>query len=294
MENLKKKVSVVVTSYNYDEYIRTTLESLVNQTYKDFEVIIVDDGSKDNSLDIINEFVSKYSNFKLYTHENHQNKGLIESVKLGISKCNSDYIAFLESDDYWREDYLQQKIDYIEEHPDAVIIINDITPFGNNTYDKYVTKIANYYRKNKTKKNYFLDFITENRIGTFSIVMIKSDVLRSLDFDSPIQTWLDYWLWRQVTLCHPISFVDEKLTYWNRHDNSYITQTGKDKTKPFEVFYAKSDKLLRKKYPSFYQKNLLQIYARLLVKNIFSIQNSFDKSHKIISILGFKIKYKII
>ena len=89
-------VSIIVTSYNYEKYIGKTLQSIVNQTYKNYEVIIVDDGSCDNSVEIIRQFTEKYSNFHLYFHEGHKNKGLTESLKLGISKATSDYIAFLE------------------------------------------------------------------------------------------------------------------------------------------------------------------------------------------------------
>ena len=79
--------SVIVASYNYEDYIRETLESLVNQTYKNFEVIVVDDGSSDNSVKVIREYEEKYPCVHLYQHPNGENRGLPETVLLGLTKA---------------------------------------------------------------------------------------------------------------------------------------------------------------------------------------------------------------
>lgn len=77
-------ISVIVASYNYAKYIKETLDSLIRQTNKSFEVIVVDDGSRDQSLPIIEEYANRFKNIKLYTHPGNQNRGLAETVKLGI------------------------------------------------------------------------------------------------------------------------------------------------------------------------------------------------------------------
>lgn len=93
--------SVIVASYNYQDYIRETLDSLVNQTYKNFEVIVVDDGSSDDSVQIIREYEKKYPFVHLYQHANGKNKGLPETLLLGLNKSKGEFIAFCESDDKW-------------------------------------------------------------------------------------------------------------------------------------------------------------------------------------------------
>lgn len=75
-------ISVIVASYNYAKYIKETLDSLIRQTNKSFEVIVVDDGSKDQSLPIIEEYANRFKNIKLYTHPGNQNRGLAETVEL--------------------------------------------------------------------------------------------------------------------------------------------------------------------------------------------------------------------
>ena len=100
-------ISVIVASYNYAKYIKETLDSLIRQTNKSFEVIVVDDGSKDQSLPIIEEYANRFKNIKLYTHPGNQNRGLAETVILGIEKSNGEYIAFCESDDYWTNNHVE-------------------------------------------------------------------------------------------------------------------------------------------------------------------------------------------
>lgn len=91
------KVSVVVPVYNSSSYLRVCLDSLVNQKFKDIEIIIVNDGSIDNSEEIIKEYMEKYSNIYLYTITNH---GQSYARNYGLSKASGEYISFVDSDDY--------------------------------------------------------------------------------------------------------------------------------------------------------------------------------------------------
>ena len=91
------KVSVIVPVYNVEKYLEKCLDSLVNQTLKEIEIIIVNDGSPDNSQKIIDKYAKKYKNIKSYIKENG---GLSDARNYGLKKATGDYIAFLDSDDY--------------------------------------------------------------------------------------------------------------------------------------------------------------------------------------------------
>ena len=91
------KISVIVPFYNSSKYIRCCLDSLVNQTYKDLEIIFVNDGSMDDSEEIVKEYLTKYNNIFLYTITNH---GQSYARNYGLSKASGEYIAFVDSDDY--------------------------------------------------------------------------------------------------------------------------------------------------------------------------------------------------
>ena len=92
------KVSVIVPVYNVEKYIDKCLESLVNQTLKDIEIIIVNDGSTDNSIKIVEEYKEKYKNKIIYLEK--ENGGLSDARNYGIQYAKGEYIAFLDSDDY--------------------------------------------------------------------------------------------------------------------------------------------------------------------------------------------------
>ncbi|WP_270532267.1 glycosyltransferase, partial [Paraclostridium sordellii] len=91
------KVSIVVPVYNVEKYLKESLDSAVNQSLEDIEIIAINDGSTDNSAQILDEYEKKYSNFKVI---NQENKGLSGARNTGIAECKGDYIYFLDSDDY--------------------------------------------------------------------------------------------------------------------------------------------------------------------------------------------------
>ena len=247
--DIKKKpfISVVVTSYNYEKYIKKTLDSILNQSYKNYEVIIVEDNSKDNSMDIIKKYVSKYKNFHLFTHENNQNKGLIESIRLGINKSSGEYIAFLESDDYWHKDNLLEKVKLINEYNEASFLSNNVEPFGDENTVKirkdYIKRInmVLFKKKNGIHPLQLNDF---NIVPTFSAVMIKKDVLEKLNFNSPIPEYLDFWLYRQILLKEHLYYTKKVLTYWRQHDSYNSFEKNKKHASKFNSFVEENNKII--------------------------------------------------
>ena len=99
----KPKISVIIPVYNSEKYLFRCLDSLKNQTYKDFEAIIVNDGSKDSSLDIIKKFTGKYENFRLIDKEN---SGVADCRNIALKSALGEYISFLDSDDFLSPDFL--------------------------------------------------------------------------------------------------------------------------------------------------------------------------------------------
>ena len=107
-------VSVIITNYNYSNYLTSCIESVINQTYKNIEIIIIDDCSTDDSVKIISSFATKYN--IIQTHYNLQNKGVIYSRNLGIEISNGDYICFLDADDYWDLTKIEKQVDVTKDN----------------------------------------------------------------------------------------------------------------------------------------------------------------------------------
>ena len=103
-------ISVIMPAYNCEKYIAEAIQSVLNQTYIDFELIIIDDCSKDNTLDIIKDFKSKDSRIKVY--ESSENSGVSKTRNRGIFESSGEWVAFLDSDDIWDNKKLEKQIKY--------------------------------------------------------------------------------------------------------------------------------------------------------------------------------------
>lgn len=228
------QTSIIIASYNYELFISATLDSLIAQTCTDWEAIVVDDGSSDNSLAIIREYAARDPRIKLFTHEGNANKGLTETLKLAVTHCSGEWIAFCESDDWWAPQCLEKRFRATDCHPKAQFVFNQtilVEETGKTSY-KVKGKIAKKFRQCALSdmREFFPD---SNPVVTFSCAMVKKSLLEQCNFDSPIPVFLDCWLWSQIAFMAPFLLVDEELTYWRQHSVSYTQreQSGEGRQK---------------------------------------------------------------
>ncbi len=257
---MKNLISIITASYNYENYIKETIESVLNQTYQNWELIIVDDGSKDNSVNVIKSYCEKDSRIKLFQHEGGINKGLAETIKLGVSKANGEWIAFLESDDKFMPECLEEKIKVAEKNPEIGFIFSDLETFGevNTKIDKNYLYEAMKQKYKKTCIDMSIDLLKQNWISTFSIVMLKKSLLDNCNYDTPIQAFLDRWIWIQVSQKTKFYYLDKKLTMWRIHSKSFLNNFKCDMNKfdiEIEQFYKNNKKakfaILMRKFKRF-------------------------------------------
>lgn len=240
------KISIIIASYNYADLISKAIESVLAQTYKNWELIIVDDGSRDNSLDVIKRYSNKYDNVYLYTHPNNVNRGLKETIKLGLQKATGRYVAFCESDDYWENNYLEEKMNVLNKFPQVKFIFNEVKVFGDKKsidMDKYFANRERILKRKHWPSNIVSYFASINLVTTFSCVFVEKDALLECNFDTPINTFLDGWLWTQLCYKHKAYYVDKKLTNWRQHSKSYSSSSSEifDEVKQKEFI----DKILK-------------------------------------------------
>lgn len=129
-------VSIVIPVYNVEEYLRQALDSVVNQTFNNLEILIINDGSDDSSPDICNEYQKKYDNIKVI---NQSNKGLSGARNTGLKNCNGKYVYFFDSDDILQLDAISRLVEFAEEKKMDVIMF-EAEIFGqidNMDKDKY-------------------------------------------------------------------------------------------------------------------------------------------------------------
>ena len=215
-------ISIVTASYNYEQYIKETIQSVLNQTYQDWEMIIVDDCSSDNSINVIKSFNDE--RIKLFVNE--KNLGLKGTVKRGIEEAKCDWIVFLESDDKITPDYLEKKIQIAKKYPEVNLIFNDCEFFGDEKkvydYNNALKKTRKVNTERHYPSNMFWKFYQSNKIFTFSVVMAKRNELLKLDFNPNLDYLLDWHLWIQMANLGKFYYINEKLTHWRLHKKSYI------------------------------------------------------------------------
>lgn len=314
------RVSVITASYNYEDYIKETIESVINQTFQDWEMIIVDDGSKDNSVEVIKSYCEKDSRIKLYQHENGENRGLAETLKLGISKAQSEWIAFLESDDTFAPEYLEEKFNIADKHNEVDFIFNDINTFGDkfviNKYNKRYLKDIDFIKSIEYPTDmlkYFQQKPDTNLVATFSAVMIKKKLFENIDFNCPRKPYLDWYLWLQVVNKKAVFYyIDKKLTNWRMHKSSYVNaKYSEDENYKFELKksillsdYKNVFKLIESKCGlKYWRRKLIRIhfnegelhlfervYQMPFLKKIASREVLADRTRY--RVLGFKITVK--
>ncbi len=152
MENLVPKVSVIVPVYNVEHYLAKCLDSLVNQSLQKIEIIVVNDGSKDGSENIIQQYSAKYPDkIKSFTKENG---GLSDARNFGINKATGDYIGFVDSDDYVSETMFEEMLNLAEKHDAEMVICNiqKVDEEGNIT--QKLTQIPNMPEKIVLESNF--------------------------------------------------------------------------------------------------------------------------------------------
>ncbi|MBP3707033.1 MAG: glycosyltransferase family 2 protein [Clostridia bacterium] len=117
MENKKRLVSIIIPAYNAEKYLQRCLESVVNQTYKNIEIIIVNDGSTDNTESIIIRYQKKYKSIKYFKKENN---GVSDARNYGIAQASGEYFCFVDADDYVSESLISDLERYMDAEHDLI------------------------------------------------------------------------------------------------------------------------------------------------------------------------------
>jgi glycosyltransferase involved in cell wall biosynthesis len=115
---ISKKVSVIIPMYNVEKYINVAIQSLINQSYSDVEIILVDDASKDNTFKIASEWVKRYPNIFLF--RNLHNYGTYISINFGITKSTGEFITIMGSDDQFAPSKIKEQVDLLSKYPDVI------------------------------------------------------------------------------------------------------------------------------------------------------------------------------
>lgn len=227
-------VSIIIPCYNSEKYIRETIDSVLNQTHKEIEIICVDNGSIDNTISIIEEFKNKYSNIKLY-YEN--NKGANFARNTGLKNANGDAVQFLDSDDIIHPNKIEKQINKITEGFD--IVVSDRTIFD----ETFSTKI----------EQVTFSEICENPLKTcITKIIITGNPLYKKETIIDIGGWNENLITAQDWEFHiRLALLEKKFSYVN---GSYLSSRMHNESLSSDWIKVSNDGV---KVLDLYQKNIM-------------------------------------
>jgi len=213
------KVSVVIPTYNRAELLRSAIISVLNQTFQDFEIVVVDDASKDNTAEVISSFNDK--RIKYIRHET--NKGEAGARNTGVMNSEGEYIAFLDDDDEWLPEKLKKQIELFENSPREVGGVYTGFLKVDRTTGEVLKRVI------PTKRgNIFSDLLRFNWIYIPSVLMVKKECFEKAGlFDASIPFGLDYDMWIRISKGFHYEYIREPLVKYYSHGNGRLSTNYK-------------------------------------------------------------------
>lgn len=241
-------ISVVIPLYNKEKAIIATLQSVSTQTYTDYELIIVDDGSTDNSLNVAREYTSSLLSIQgkagvrpLIRLIHKENGGVSSARNRGINEAEGDYIALLDGDDLWESTFLEEQVKLIHDFPKAAMWGVNTAFIKKGKYRKWEQGMGEGYRG--YVENYF--GTKHNDLFCSSSVVIRKDVFEEVGyFDERISSSEDLDMWYRIILKYPVVFYDKVLVYYNQDAENrvaYDTEVRFPLTKDIRYYIGKYD-----------------------------------------------------
>lgn len=296
-------ISVIIPVYNVEEYLHVCINSVLMQTYSDFEIICIDDASTDSSIEILNYFSNKDSRVKVIRNE--KNSGMGHSRNIGMDAAEGKYILFLDSDDWLSLNALEKLVEKSEEANLDVLMFKAIAYYQNNEnfgmreyfdmeiMEKYDNKIFNHWDLDKTQffkipivvwnKLYLKSFLDENRIRFCDENYIQEDNPFSCEV---------------LINAQRISFINEYFYNRRRRPNSVMTLNNERLLDNIHISYLILDVFLKdKKIYEYYKKEVLTfIFKSALSVKYQQIEDKykeefFKQAQGVIR--DFIIKYKL-
>jgi len=205
-------ISIVIPLYNKEEQIVNTLKSVFNQTFRDFEIVIVDDGSTDNSINLVKEFDDKR-----ITIISQVNQGVSAARNTGIDKAKYDYIAFLDADDEWNPFYLQEQVNLIRDYPtcDVFACAYQFRTYKGDLRPAILNKMP-FSSEAGILTNYFeVASCSHPPLWTSAVTAKKEAILSVGEFPVGVKSGEDLLTWARLAVRYSIAYNRKFLSVFN-------------------------------------------------------------------------------
>ena len=257
-------ISVVVPVYNVEKYLSRCVESLISQTYENLEIILVDDGAKDNSGRICDEYVKKDNRIKVIHQEN---KGLSGARNTGIENAHGEYIAFVDSDDYVSEQIYEKLLNYMEKSNADIVMCG---------YERFS---GEYWSGKQQKEAELIELSTEQALEniysmdgeTYTVAwnkLYKKAVIDDIRYPLRRLNEDEYTTYKYIANAKKIVYTKEVLYYYFYNDNSITTkQNYVFNTDIYAALEERVQYLNKRGYTKFEPMTQRQYLDRIIIRN---------------------------
>lgn len=258
------KISVVIPTYNSRRFIGRTLSTVYGQTCPPYEVIVMDDGSRDGTPQAAAEYASAHGGMAYTRIYRQRNKGAGAARNAGIRHATGNWIAFLDSDDLWHPRKLELVLDAIRLHPGASIIAHDEF----NTQEGNLSKktLSPMHLGYDASKDLFLQLYEGNLFST-SCMTVKKDLIQQAGgFDTSLRSAQDYDMWIRLGMHGALHYMENPL-------GMYVMREGNITSNTYRRYLCEM-RICRKYIPQLKQREAARNIGRVVRKRIFRIHKS--------------------
>lgn len=218
------RVSILMPTYNSAAYIKKSIDSVCSQDFKDWELIIIDDGSTDNTYDIVASFQAILQNRLTYIRTHNQGASLARNV--GLKLCRGAFIAFLDSDDIWDSQKLSKQLEIFDQNPSIDLVFSNALIIDSND----LSTNKNYVKPSELEipaKQIYTQILAKRNYIPFSSIVVKKPVADEVgEFDDAFKSSQDSdWLLRLASK-HMILGINENLVFYRVHGASISSDIG--------------------------------------------------------------------
>lgn len=263
-----KKVSVLIPLYNHEKFISHAIESVLNQSFPDFELIIIDDCSTDNSAQIIKKYSQKDDRINVFF--NKKNLGVAKTRNKLIRKAKGKFIAFMDSDDIWYKTKLEKQLYWLKKNENLVVwtegeLINSKGEYLSQTFSEKHNSL------NKKKSGNIFNELLKGNFLFFSSIIVKRQNIKNLRLNKNLRLLDDYQFIVDLSIKYDFKFINKPLVKYRIHNTNLIKSDFNRLLKELVIIY------------NYFLKNYIDNIPRN-IKWILSIIN--------FEILFFKERYK--
>ncbi|MCJ7658159.1 MAG: glycosyltransferase family 2 protein [Anaerolineales bacterium] len=225
-------ISVIMPVYNTEKYVSQAIESILIQTYRDLELIIIDDASTDDSLKILRSYEKRDPRIRILT--NDSNQGISRARNLGLQLARGEYIAVMDSDDISLPDRFEKQIDYLTANPHVGVVGTNYTLVHENGIAHRTSKLVE-----SSSQIWWMMFFSSAVAHATAMMRRSIFIDKKIKYDERYSCAVDYDLFFQIMHDYPMANLPESLFLYRQHDQN-ISKTNQSEQQAYDAVITRS------------------------------------------------------